>query len=326
MAEGIFRKDQAGSMLAAGVIGALVGMTPGAGEKPATPAAPTAPATTTEPTVQILRPPKAAVSLAGGRGAVHLTLVKRARDGRVRAYHTFTDRLGRRVGLELCPREFDLKQDAITALTITIEGQADPEGPIDGNLMLVASDETAAAQAPVSIVPWRAPAYENRLLLIGALAGLFSVIIGGVYALFKFSWKICMRDVVWASNSWATNTTMASGVLAALLVFVSTNDARTLLSQADYKFLIAVFGALALLAPVLFNAIRKTCADGTTKGISLGFVLSSGATMIATQLQLVLLLSMVNDLHLAATLSTALLRAIQGVLVLVMVAFLFYGN
>src|SRR5947209_6061254 len=114
MAEGIFSKNQAGSMLAAGVVGALVGLTAGTGQ-PGAPDAQNAPAVATGTTVEILTPPKTAVSLACGRGEVHLTLVKRAKDSRIRVYHTFTDRFGRRVGLELRPAEFDLKRDAITA-------------------------------------------------------------------------------------------------------------------------------------------------------------------------------------------------------------------
>lgn len=334
MAEGIFSKNQAGTMLAAGVVGALAGITAGSGQQgPAVPSAQAAQtAIGTSSSIEVIAPAnKPAVWLWGphrevyGR-EIHLTLIKRGRDDTVRIYHTLADRDGNRAAFAVVPPQIELKRDAITAQTFRIEGAGDPARTYEGKLLLVANNETKPAEVPVSIVRSEPPKYADILFQIGAGLGLISVMFGGIAALWKFGAERCIRDIAWASNSWATNTTIASGVLSALLSFVSATDARARLSQAEYTFLIAAFGLPALLAPVLFNAIRRNCKDNTTKGVSGGFLLASAATMLGAQLQLVLLIAMLNDLHVSATLAPSLLIVVQAMIMLVMLIFIAYGN
>ena len=187
------------------------------------------------------------------------------------------------------PPQFKLTKDHITAQTLRIEGDGDLEASYSGRLLLIASQESASPPLALPIVPARAPSYSDHLLLIGAALGLAPVLFGSVAALIRFGAGTRMRDVAWASNSWASNAGVISAALASMIAFVAASDARLHLSNSEYTFLVAAFGAPLVLAPVLFNALRRACPDGTVRGVNGGYILASGATMLGTQLELTLL-------------------------------------
>ena len=328
MAEGIFRKEQLG-VIAGGAAAALIGMGLASNRAP-NEAPSTVQTAKLKTTIEVLAPSTGALPpawLSGNGREIHLTLVKRERDDVVRVYHTLTDRYGlARAALTIVPPQFKLTKDHITAQTLRIEGDGDLEASYSGRLLLIASQESASPPLALPIVPARAPSYSDHLLLIGAALGLASVLFGSVAALIRFGAGTCMRDVAWASNSWASNAGVISAALASMIAFVAASDARLHLSNSEYTFLVAAFGAPLVLAPVLFNALRRACPDGTVRGVNGGYILASGATMLGTQLELTLLAATLVDLNRTALLGPLLLETVRSLVYLVIAVFVCYGN
>jgi hypothetical protein len=135
-----------------------------------------------------------------------------------------------------------------------------------------------------------------------------------------------MDSLSWSTGSWATNTAIASSVLTALAVLMAPQDLRARLAQEDYRYLMAVFALPAAMAPVLFMLVRRPKDLDTGKGISLGYVVASAATLLAAQTQTILLLAMIDDLLKTVVFTAALARALEAVVVLVAAALGVYGN
>ncbi len=321
-----------GLPIAAGTVAVLMGIAAGTGPKTTAEIPAALKGAAAGSTIEVLAPkalPNRWMNDASGQ-SIFLTLRSKNQGGQVDVYHTLTDRFGRRAPLQISPASISLNADQITEVQLALTGKADLSARYTGDLLLVPHGAnlatTTAASVSLTVAPSELGPASDHVLLAGVVLALASFLLGAIVAMARFGPLVQMDPISWTSGSWATNTTIASSVLTALAVLVVPQDLRMRLVQDDYRYLMIVFGLPALIAPVIFNLVRRDRDVQANKGLSLGFVLAAAATLLAAQTQTVLLLTMLDDLFRSVVFSETLSKGLQATIGLVALMLVVYGN
>ena len=136
----------------------------------------------------------------------------------------------------------------------------DFERPLSGFLVATFSQADKPVGSVFKLVRLVPPIKSTRALWPFAVVfgAAFVCILVALFAVRKFGLTSRMGTATWDfSQSWATNITIAGAVLASLLAFAGLPEYGEILSKNSYLSLSVLFGALVMLAPSVYNFIRK---------------------------------------------------------------------
>ncbi len=160
------------------------------------------------------------------------------------------------------------------------------------------------------------------------MAGL---LVPGIVSFSRIDWTKPLKAPNWDfTRSWASNMT-AAGTILTYSTLVAIFDPKTTLSimpKQGYLVLVAIAGALAVLAPLAFNvlsrilqAIRKV----QSRASSIAFLVSTGITVCGLSLQLLIGICMIWELKVAKLVPLSLACVLIALLLTLLFGILTYA-
>jgi len=187
----------------------------------------------------------------------------------VKVFIRLQDKRGDPVEAEIAPEPLTLLAGSVQQASFKIK-VVSTNSVLSGYLLLEArrtdqSDAPAVIRTrPIQMNPPR-PAYATNNAIWGAAAfSLLSTLLSVLAIMWKWglstfkTLKTPMGTPTWDfSQSWAANLTVIGGALTALLSFTGLPDQGQLMTKTAYLCLGVLFTAMLVLAPPLFNFLRR---------------------------------------------------------------------
>ncbi|MET0600506.1 MAG: hypothetical protein ABW167_00790 [Baekduia sp.] len=217
-----------------------------------------------------------------------------------------------------------------TRALITVAGLKDlKKEKVDAQLVLQDPGGTPIAQ-PLSITPAPHPAQDwPTWIFIGALIVLAVLFVfGGLVGLFNGTILKQAAGPKWSFSSWATTATAVGGVFGTVLAAATLPDVPSQIDKDTLVRLNLLYGALVVVGPFVFQALRNPRADATDQeagfvGWNLTLLLSCSITAAAVFGELAALGLLGWELTGGGTWGSTIL---VGVIVLGVLAALYFGT
>lgn len=168
-------------------------------------------------------------------------------------------------------------------------------------MLLLATEMTAPSPAAPTIITW------------GTLALSIAVGLASTLTLSRrergILWKT-MGTLTWDfSRSWASNLSIAGGILGPALVLTAVPDPTRVITKQTYVVLSTLFTTFVALAPFLFTASRRMKSSGKDGAVEVSegavaiFILSAVFTIWGAFGQIVIASCLVREFQLAKVLT-----------------------
>jgi hypothetical protein len=176
------------------------------------------------------------------------------------------------------------------------------------------------------VIPSPAPSRNATTIVCSATGLALLMLLIGVVK-FKGNLQDAMGSPTWNfGSSWATNVVAAGGVLMPILNASLMPNYPHYLTKAEYNVLAMLFGAMIVLAPVVYVFLSKPspAGDGQSQGTVGLFLLSATITVIAVLGQLLTLWFVLKEFALQRYLSSWALGFFSALLLVGGVGILVY--
>jgi hypothetical protein len=162
----------------------------------------------------------------------------------------------------------------------------------------------------------------DKIVIFSGVAAMIAVVLGVGLSKRNFTWSDKLGPPDWSfSDSFATNVTVVGALLATILAANAIPKVPTTLPATSFATLELFFGALVVIAPVLFVALSRSETvndpDDSSKkiaqnqGIVLGFLLAAIGTAWGAIGQVATVFYLFGEIEDAGFLSQTALRIFQ---------------
>jgi hypothetical protein len=260
------------------------------------------------------------------------------------------DKHGDPVEAEVAPETLTLSAGSAQQASFAIK-VASPKSVLSGYLLLEArrSDQSDAPAVirmrPIQMNPPRPASATNNAIWGAAALSLLSTLISVLAIMWMWglrtlkTLKTPMGTPTWDfSQSWAANLTVIGGALTALLSFTGLPDQGQLMTKTAYLCLGVLFTAMLVLAPPLFNFLRRPISVAIPdpenplnmtglrfQGFVGGFLTATFVLLWGVFGQLITLGILFAELEASDFISKNAMFLLESVLTFLVVALLVYG-
>lgn len=181
-----------------------------------------------------------------------------------------------------------LPAEEVTRVAVVFEGLESLREPVSGELVVIAGPDPIAQSVEVKPAPQPTAPWPLLILFVPLFGAIFValMVVGNMPGDDLAPLRYAAPGTKWEAKSWATTLTAAGALLGTVLGGVTFPSYPEQISKESLVNLNLLFGALVVIGPFLFQALRRRTVDEKDRkaerfGTNLTLLMTSAVTLWA---------------------------------------------